>query len=129
MWKPCVPQWNDGMLYILCYSSKIIYFLFTALSRHRIPLRTIQFRKISLPQCFVRNVPIYCTLLPSAVDIIYFSQLQSPLEAESDCRTVLCWTSVNPHLDWLQVRLLPTSSCGSYSVVTGQQRVITYTRT
>ena len=100
---------------LLHFQNHAFYFLFTALSWHHIPLRKV--RKIPLPQCFVCNVPIYCTLLPGAADIIYSSQLQSPMEAESDCRTVLHWTSVIHCLDQLQVCLLPTGICGSYWVV------------
>jgi hypothetical protein len=98
---------------LLHFGNHAFHFLFPALSWHRMPLRTKKLRKIPPPQCFVCNVPIYCTLLPGAADIIYSSQLQSPLEAESNCRTVLRWTSVIHFLDWLQVCLLPTGSCGS----------------
>lgn len=99
------------------FQNHAFYFLFTALSWHHIPLKTNQVRKLPLPQYFVCNVPIYCTLLPGAAHIVYSSQLQSPMEAESHCRTMLHWTSVIHCMDRLQVCLLPTGSCGSHSVV------------
>lgn len=76
----------------------------------------LSFSVICLSTCFTCPDVLFAWLLGSA-DIIYSPQLQSTLEAESDRRTLLHWTSVTANLDWLQGSLLPAFNGVSSSVV------------
>lgn len=94
---------------LYCYISKTLPFIFY--SQHPL-LRKIQVTEFFPTKCLAHNVAICCTLLLGSADIVYSSRLQSPLEAESRCRTVLRWTTVISYLDWLQACSLPPDSYG-----------------